>query len=72
VTARSPNPAYNTAYKIPAQWVFHANVSYQVRGLTFGAAVHNLLDRKELMGGSVPIPQSGEPRTVMANLRYEF
>lgn len=72
VAARSPNPDYNSGYKIPAQWVLHANVSYQVRGFPFGAAVHNLLDRKELMGGSVPIPQSGEPRTILANLRYEF
>lgn len=72
VAARSPNPAYNAGYRIPAQFGMHASVSYRARGLTLGLSVHNLFDRRELLGGSVPIPQTGEPRAVLTNLRYEF
>jgi len=72
VSARSPNPDYTPAYRIPSQFALHASLSCQVRGLTLGLSVHNLLDRGELMGGSVPIPQTGEPRAVLANVRHEF
>ncbi len=72
VSTRSPNADYTANYEIPAQWVVHVNVSTYWNQFRLGAGVHNVFDRKELLGGSTIIPQTGEGRAFMLTAAYQF